>query len=121
MIKLSKYSTVIYIDHETNLATTTKTKLNTTNINKFNLKLIRVSTYFFQFRLNVRHRSKKFNIVSNALSKLSIKKTSNKKNNLEINADDSKSDNVYAYAVILIEMSSEFREKIIEKYSKNLS
>lgn len=85
---------MIYTDHEVNSVIAAETKFNTTNIDKLNLKFIKASIYLFQFRFEVRHRSEKFNIVSDALSKLSIIKH---KNNLDIDAEDSKSDHVYAF------------------------
>ena len=78
MIKASKYSTVIYIDHEINLAIAAKTKLNITNIDKLNIKLIKTSIYLFQFWLNVSHWSDKFNIIPDVLSRLSIIKNRQK-------------------------------------------
>lgn len=47
--------------------------LTSNNIGKFNLRLIKVSTYFFQFDFDIRYKSNKINVVSNALFKLSIK------------------------------------------------
>ena len=79
MIKSLKYSTVIYINHEANLVITIEIKLNTININKLNLKLIRISIYLFQFRLNVKHRFENFNVISNAFNRLSIAKNKIKK------------------------------------------
>ena len=43
------------------------------NVNKFNLKLIRTFIYLFQFRLNIRYKSRKSHIVLNALSRFSSK------------------------------------------------
>lgn len=92
MIKLLKTSTVIYINHGVNSVIATKTKLSTTNIDKLNLKFIRVSTYFSQFRLDVRHCFEKFNVISNALSRLFVKTTSKAKNNFDIDTENSKID-----------------------------
>ena len=49
------------------------------------MKLIKTSIYLSQFRLKIRHKFEKSNIISNALSKLSIKK--NTLNNLNLNFD----------------------------------
>jgi hypothetical protein len=75
MIKSSKHSTIIYTDYEISSVITAIIKLITSSTNRLNMKLIRVFMYLSQFRLNIRHRSKKFNIISDALSRLSIKKT----------------------------------------------
>ena len=118
MIKTSKYATIIYIDHETNPTIMSKTKFSITNIDKLNLKLIRVLTYFSQFRFDVKHRSEKFNIIFDAFNRLSSK-TRSKKENLNINIKNPESDQVYAYAVTLIEISEDFRKILINDYVKN--
>ena len=78
MIKSFKHATIIYTNHGANPIITTKTKFSTTNIDKLNMKLIKISIYLSQFRLNVRHRSEKSNVISNALNRL-FNKTSKKK------------------------------------------
>ena len=83
---------MIYIDHEINLAIIAEIKLNTTNIDKFNL------IYFSQFCIEVQYCFDKFNIISNALNKLSMKfSIKNKISNLNIDAKKSKIDQMYAY------------------------
>ena len=100
MIKLSKHVTMIYIDHETNFAIIVEIKTNITNIDKFNLKLIKASIYFSQFHIAIRHRFDKFNIISNALNKLSMKfSIKNKISSLNIDAKKSKINQIYAYAI----------------------
>ena len=118
MIKLSKYSTVIYIDHKTNSAIATETKFSIINIDKLNLKLIRISIYFFQFRLNIKHRFEKFNVILNALSRLSIAKKKIK-NILKINAKNSDFDQIYAHNISLIEMFKNFRKIFMKDYILN--
>ena len=73
MIQVFKYSTMIYTNHETNSIITTKIRFSTTNIDKFNLKFIRTSIYFFQFWFDVRHRFDKFNVISDVLNQLFMK------------------------------------------------
>lgn len=119
MIKSSKQFTIIYIDHEVNSTIAAETKLNIININKLNLKLIRIFIYFFQFRLNVRHRSKKFNVMSDAFSRLPNKSSTKNENSLDIDAKNSKFDQMYAYVTILIKMSTEFRKMLIDGYVKD--
>ena len=121
MIRFFKYVTMIYIDYETNFVIIVKIKLNTTNIDKFNLKLIRISIYFSQFRIEIQHRFDKFNIISNALSRLSMKSSiKNRINNLNIDPKNTKVDQIYAYAIILMKMFSKFRKTIMNKYVQNL-
>ena len=120
MIKSFIYSTVIYIDHETNSIITTETKFNTININKLNLKLIKISIYLFQFRFNVKHRSKKFNVILNAFNKFSITKKKIK-NILKINAKNSKLNQIYAHNISLIKMFKDFRKIFIKNYILNFA
>ncbi len=87
MIKFSKYSTIIYIDHDVNSVITTIIKLIIFNVDKLNMKLIKAFTYLSQFKLNVRYRSKKFNIVSNALSRLFATKDTSSQKTLNVNVD----------------------------------
>jgi hypothetical protein len=125
MIKFSKHSTIIYIDHDANSVIATIIKLSIISTNKLNMKLMRAFMYFSQFRLNIRHRSKKFNVISNALSRLSIKKNNNSHEALNLNLDhfqsniqNSENDLTYAYFTILMKMFSDFRSKIQKKYRK---
>lgn len=118
VIRLSKHSTIIYTNHEANSVIAAKTKLNTSNIDKLNLKLIRVSMYLFQFWLDVKHRSEKSKVISNVLNKLSTVKKK-VKNTLKIDRKDSETDQVYAYAMSLVEMLSEFRKTFIDGYVKD--
>jgi hypothetical protein len=125
MIKSSKHSTIIYIDHDVNSIIATIIKLSIFSTNRFNMKLMCVSMYFSQFRLNIRHRSKKFNIISDVLSRLSIKKnnSSHEALNMNVNVDlkntsmkCSKKDEIYAYAITLVKMFENFRFRIKKEY-----
>jgi hypothetical protein len=123
MIKSSKHSTIIYIDHDVSSVITAVIKLITSSTNRLNMKLIRAFMYLSQFRLNIRHRSEKFNIISDALSRLSVKKNNSSHEALNLNLDhfqsnieDSENDQIYAYFTILIEMSTDFRSKIQKEY-----
>ena len=112
MIRSSKHSTVIYTNHETNFTITVKTKLNITNINKLNMKFIKAFTYFSQFHIEMRHKFEKFNVVSNALNRLSIKSVNKSINNLKI-------DQIYVYVITFVEISFEFKKELIDEYVKN--
>ena len=118
MIKFSRNPTIIYTNHGANPTIAAETKLSTTNIDKLNMKLIRASIYLSQFRLDVRHRSGKFNIIADALNRLSSK-TPAKNNSLDIDAENPETDQVYVYASTLVEISTEFRKVLKEKYAKN--
>jgi hypothetical protein len=124
MIKSSKHSTIIYTNHEIISILTATIKLITLSTNRLNMKLIRVFMYFSQFRLNICHRSEKFNIISNALSRLSVKKNNSAHEILNLNQDlehyqrnmkNSERDQIYAYVITIIEMSNEFRTKLLRR------
>ena len=118
MIKSFKHATIIYTNHGANPIIAAETKLSIINIDKLNLKLIKTSTYLSQFRLDVRHRSGKSNIIADALSRLPSK-TSSKNNSLDINAKDSDRDQIYVYASTLVEIFDKFRKILKKKYAKN--
>ena len=61
-------STIIYIDHSTIVSIFKQINFIIFNINKFNLRLIKISQYLFNFNITVKHKFNKLNIVSNALS-----------------------------------------------------
>jgi hypothetical protein len=127
MIKSSKHSIVIYIDHEIISVITAIIKLITSSTDRLNMKLIRVFMYLSQFRLNIRHRSEKSNVISDALSKLSVKRNNSSHEALNLNQDlehyqsdieTSESDQVYVYVTTLVKMFTKFRTKIQKEYQK---
>ena len=80
---------------------------------RMNIRLIRASQFLNQFNLNIKYKSKKDHIISNALSRLAsvnIELLSKKHSELNI---------LYTYNTTLIEMFEKFRKKIIEDYEKN--
>ena len=119
MIRSSKHFTIIYTDHEANFMIVAKTKFSTININKLNMKFIKTFIYFFQFRIEMRHKFEKFNVVSNALSRLSIKSINKSINNLNIDAKNSKTDQIYVYVTTFVEIFFEFKKELIDEYVKN--
>ena len=69
MIKSAKRITVIFTNHVANAFIVKQTTLNSDNIDKLNLRFVRVSAYFSQFDIDVKYKADKINIVSNALSR----------------------------------------------------
>ena len=115
LIKSFKYSILIQIDHFATIDIC-KQKL-ITSINFFirsNIRLIRASQYLFQFSLDVRHKSEKNNIVSDALSRLSSIDVSI----LEI--EYSKLDALFSYNTTLMKINEKFKDRIVRKYAENL-
>ena len=62
---------IVYTDHSAAVFISKQTTLNIINTDKLNLRLIRVSQYLSVFNLELRHKTGKSNVVSNALSRLS--------------------------------------------------
>ena len=77
-----------------------------------NFRLIRTSQYLSQFLLDVRHKSNKNNVVSDALLRLNNTNSLETKNYLELNA-------LYVYNITLIKFSDDFKNRITEKYASD--
>jgi len=70
MIEPSNFPTVVYTDHSAILQIATQTSMNTTSLVRMNTRHIRSSEYLSRFRLEVRHKPGKANVVPDALSRL---------------------------------------------------
>jgi hypothetical protein len=109
MIRASRHFTIIWTDHSATTVIVKQTKLITFNTDKLNLRLIRIVMYLSQFELDVRYKSERDHVISDALFRLSSFDNSTEKisNTLK---------NVNAYVEIMIEMSSSFKNRLIEEY-----
>ena len=121
MIISSNHSMTIFIDHVVNSTIVEQIKLTFNSIDKLNLKLIKTFMYLFQFRFRIFHRNDKFNIISNVLSRFFTKRqnfANATKNNLnfDVNIVDVDENN---FQNILIQLSNNFRFKLIIDYKKN--
>ena len=128
MIDAAKNTIIMFTDHATNSFIVDQIIRNSDNTNKLNLRLVRAFTYFSQFNLEVRYKIDKFNVVPDALSRLSItndSKNTDNLNALNFNTYHAKIENIsmsnamHAFQGTLISMISEFRRKIIEDYFKD--
>ena len=138
IIDLSKQSfIVIYTNHSIVVFIFRQTTLITFNTNKFNLRLIRASQYFFNFNIVIRYETKKFNMMSNVFLRLSNKKSiqsnfNNKIDVLNILYDNSmklknhefriviiQNLSIITYYVILMKMFDDFRKRFKLIYDKN--
>lgn len=106
---------VIYTNHEASSSIVTQIKLTSSNIDRLNMKLVRASIYLSQFRLSVHHKFDKSNIVSNALSRLSIRFI--KMDNVDALDVDSE---IYAYNQVVVMMNDDFRSIIQKSYQEDL-
>ena len=131
MMKICQYSIIVYIDHSIITSIIQQTKLFNSFVNKFNLRLIRASTYLFQFIFDIRHKSNAHYIILNVLFKLSI---DDNKSSFESVLNDvyslkfvvsqlaDKRELVYSNHTINdihVQMSSNFKNVIVKNYQKN--
>ena len=109
--------------------------MTTTNIDKFNFRLIRALQYLFSFNIVVRHKFDKFNVISNALSRLSNASQSNVKNkveilnvlydhfvvisNYELQFFTIQNISTIIYHVTFVKMSNDFKQRLQKTYAKN--
>ena len=112
-------STIVYTDHSTAVSIFRQITLIIFSTDKLNLRLIRASQYLFSFNLSIRHKSDKFNIVSNALSRLQVSRTIDEKidvlKSLHVSIESSNQYEV-AYHVTLMKMSNDFKSGLKEVY-----
>ena len=106
MMKFIKKSfIVIYINHFIIVLIFRQISLIISNINKFNLRLMRVFQYLSMFVLFIRHKINKANVVSDALSRLF-------KNSIIITNDDSRVLKVlYEQALKIIKNDFSFKKE----------
>jgi hypothetical protein len=85
-----------------------------------NLRLIRVFQFLSQFsNLKIRHKSRKYHLISETLSRLqSFNKENLSNDHAELN-ELFVEHVIYVYNTILMKLNSEFRAKVIEKYFKD--
>ena len=124
MIETAELPVIVYTDHAAAVGISKQSSLNTTSIEKLNLKLVRSSEYLQRFRLEVRHRPGVTNVIPDALSRLPIVKDTKeylleRDYNLyseEGRAVEEAEEAVSAYPVTMVEMSEEFKERVKEGY-----
>ena len=83
----------------------------TNSIIKMNIRLVKASQFFNQFNLDVRYKSRKEHIIPDALFRLVSSNI-----NLFSNSDHFELNALYAYNTTLVELSTEFRDRIIQNY-----
>ena len=90
---------------------------------------MKIFIYLFQFRFDVRYRSNKRYIISNALLRLLIERNFLNENNKNVNfenyniniKDSSTNDNNQFYRELLITISSIFRQQLLNDYVKKFA
>ena len=114
LIEIFTKPTIIYIDHSAIIGIIRQSSMNTTSIEKLNLRLIRVSEYFQRFRIELRYKPDKVNIVPDALSWL-VSRFSDRSEN-----ESSILNFVDFFSINVIIVSKVFRDKIIKGYENKL-
>ena len=71
MIEMTKHIIVIFTNHFVNIFIVKQITLISNNIDKLNLRLIRVSIYLSQFRLNIKYKFDKKHVIFDVLSRFS--------------------------------------------------
>lgn len=113
LIEASTSHTIIYTDHSAAVGLIRQTSLNTTSVEKLNLRLIRASEYLQRFRIELRHKPGKTNIVPDALSRLASRDYSTESDEAELDALV-----VEANAVSLIQISDSFKARVQQGYQE---
>lgn len=109
-VDFNVHITLVFTDHTavTNIAR--QVKLASSSADKLNLRLVRASQYLSQFNLDVRYRSEKIHLVPDALSRLLASSAVDSAFSV---LDDFSTE---AYSAILIEMSSDFKKRLLDEY-----
>lgn len=109
-------ATTIFTDHSAATFIAKQTDLNSSSVEKLNLRLIRASQYLSQFNLQVVYRPGKIHLVPDALSRLLGAMEESHTNTLDdLTIEDADTE---AFTAVLVEMAPEFRQKIIKSYTK---
>jgi len=124
MIEFMKKSSItMYTDHSTTISIARQISLFFFNTDKLNLRLVWTSQYLFTFELNIRYKFDNKNLILNALSRLLRKRSFNDASSIEIEeileflhtaVKNFKNHCTYAFAVSLVEMSANFRQRLLQ-------
>ena len=111
-MKSTKISIIVYIDHDVALNIAQQISLIISLTNKLNPRLIRVLDKIQRFYFQIRHKFDRFNIVFDALLRLSSSEpqSSDNVNDEELNV---------LHTTSSIEMNAKFKEKIFQEYKEN--
>ena len=111
LIESSKSKVIVYTDHSATTDIVKQSSLNSVSTLRLNLRLVRASQYLQRFELDMRHKPGKSNVIPDALSRLSSTNDSNVPHgHSELDALH------YAYTTTLVEMSDDFKQRIVEGY-----
>lgn len=125
MIKTSKFSTIIYTDHSTTIQITSQTSMTTTtSLVRLNQRLQRSSQYLSTFKLEVRHKPGKVNVVPDALSRLETSEDTSGKsvNNSKIQIENAKQNEIQtlAFPTSIVQLSTNFLNRLKGAYQRDI-
>ena len=113
----------MYTDHLTTISIAHQISLFFFNTDKLNLRLIRTSQYLFTFELNIKYKSDNKNLILNALFRLLRERSFNDASSIDVKeileflhtaVKDLENHCTYAFAVSLVEMSANFRQRLLQ-------
>jgi hypothetical protein len=117
MIRAFRHFTMIWTNHSITTLIVKQIKMITSNSNKLNSRLVRVDMYLSQFNLDIKHKSERNHVISNALSRLSSWNDDEEK--ITKNSNNNILNDINTYCKILIKMSSKFKNRFVQDYKKN--
>ena len=111
MIQAARTTTVIWTDHSAIAGIANQTKLSSSNTDKLNLRLVRVSTYLSQFDICIKHKAGRDHVIPDALSRLPAKQDAVLKPSAAVA-------NTQAYSSTIAELSEPFKRKFLDAYKE---
>lgn len=115
MIEFIKLSTILYTNHFATISIARQISLVFTNVNKLNLRLMRVSQCLSMFELNIWYKLNIRNIVFDALSRL-LERCSESVLFSKDDEDIRKTLHICVWSATLVEMFSKFRKRLFEAF-----
>ncbi len=129
MIEFTKKLLItMYTDHSTTISIARQISLFFFNTDKLNLKLVWTSQYLFTFKLNIKYKFNNKNLILNALFHLLRERSFNETSSIEIKeilkslhtaVKNLKNHCTYTFAVSLVEMSANFRQRLLQAMKIN--
>jgi len=127
LIEAAEQSTIMYTDHAAAVEIGRQFSLNTTAVEKLNLRLVRASEYLQRFWLKIRYKPGKTNIIPDALSRLPSSNNVHERlasREYQPESDESILKALQAdvstatYAGTLVEVSPELQQRLKDGYAK---
>jgi hypothetical protein len=116
LIAESKYEIVIYTNYLSAVDIIKQITLISSNSDKFNLRLVRIKLYLFQYTLDIKYRVNKNNTVPDSFSRLTHLKHDSNSLSEDKNILENTIDEYYCYSATIIEISDKFKNNIKKKY-----